>query len=124
FFFRQSEQIRPRGVKNLSARFFRHLVHLRVLALVDIDVSKQLTLQQKKPALVIGRLEATEELNQAHLLPGELPLVQDQGLVTTPEELHQCLPQGLDVQPAGVGYPEVENGSLGGDVLLEPEPVR
>lgn len=120
---RQSEQIRPRGVKNRSARFFLHLVHSRVLALVGNAVSFQLSLQKKKPALVERGLELTEELQERHPLPGELPLIKDQGLIPTPQVAEEDFPEELSVQPARVRDAEVDDCPVLRDVSLEAESV-
>lgn len=121
--FRQSAQIRPFGVKNLSARFLSHLVHFRVLALPDTWVANQLTLQKKKLGLGERDLEPDEELKETHLLPRRPALIQDQRLVSALEEVHQGLAEGLGVQPARIRDPEEDDRSVTRDLLLKTEPI-
>jgi hypothetical protein len=108
-------------VKNLSALFFRHFVHCRVLERDTVSI--QLTLQKKKPVLVEAGLELTEEFNELHLLPSEGTLVQYQCLESTLQVANEDFPEGLSVQPARVRDPEVEDRSGTRDVPLESEAV-
>src|SRR5690606_20370148 len=86
-------------------------------------VSLQLTLQKKTLAFDVSGLKPAQELQDAYPLSSEPALVQDQSLVTALEEPEERFPEGLHVQPAGVRDPEVEDGPLRSDVLLESETV-
>src|SRR5690606_15324638 len=86
-------------------------------------VSLQLTLQKKTLAFDVSGLKPAQELQDAYPLSREPAMVQDQSLVTALEEPEERFPEGLHVQPAGVRDPEVKDGSLRGDVLLESETV-